>query len=907
MAETKIINLALAFYGGVSLAVYEAGVADELLRFLQFCREQQKEHNTNIPDIKLKVIAGSSAGGLAGVMLAAAYINSTDPTEHINEMRNIWFDVADFSTLQYKPSENILSLLNNNILEDKLDEYLQIDQENAENRKDDVKDIILKITGTNMQGLFDAIPVEDDFVKIDNYAKKTIPTTRYTEAFTFSHVDISDAVTIGDIRKKIAHASRVTSSFPVAFPPQNALSPTLSSGTIEDENDKSIHFWYCDGGVLDNKPLGYAIDEIETSPANGEWLFIFIDPQPEEDQKDKKEEADKWNKDDIDPAETLDTVLSIKSSETIYYDLGRIQQINNQVMQIRGVVSSIWPVLCNSSESTLAAIGNLREDVAASRMYRFLIDYIKCVTTIRRYSGKQPPSEPLNSLDSVQQEISNLIEPLNLIETIDSFISEIPADETELKGILSELKIDVSTEDVSKIIEEYNQLNDSNAADNPFNDYTETVKKIKKAQLCFRRITFWVEDDCNSATKVISDETWSAYIEAIDTLSELVKKLSREYNDINKKLLELFGKIHNSPDELCTKFVSYLLLSEAIHAASRVETRQLIDIVRIFHDNKKDERLAGALLAHFSAFLDKGWRKNDYLWGKLDARKTLKDKLRFDVSKSGDIIYPCFNVEFWKEYESRCKEYEQSIKEQYQLDEEENKLSNDYLQLEALPSSNIVTPVNGVLKTFGKLINKYKERPFFNVMDRLKVKSLLIPLRFILWLVLQATAQPKGNQSEGKVAARFRDFKYGFKHYMGFFAIGIVTGIFLTYFGPNFIPKVLDFIKGNFIDKSSEYIINPSSEWITRLLMPLLKLIIPSLINDQPKIELIQDFITFLSKPFLWIILIASTGKIIHYVTTLIKLIDRSLDKVFKFLKMAPTMIRRMVKKLKLWYRHKPQ
>lgn len=788
------INLALAFYGGVSLAVYEAGVADELLRFLQFCREQ-REQKHDIPDIKLNVIAGSSAGGLAGVMLAAAYINSVDPKDHLHKLRNMWLDVADVSTLQYKSGQDVCSLLNNNILEEKIDDYLKIPPKNAENRKDDVKDITLKITGTNMQGLFDAIPVEDDFVKVDSYAKKTIPTTRYTEAFTFSHVDISDAVTKGDIRKKIAHASRITSSFPVAFPPQNSLSPSFASGTIEDENDKSIHFWYCDGGVMDNKPLGYAIDEIETSAANGEWLFIFIDPQPEEDKTAKDAT---WNEKEIDPAETVAAFLSIKSSETIYYDLRRVQQLNNQVMQIRGVVCGIWPVLCDSSESTLAAIGKLRKDVAASRMYRFLKDYIKCVTTIRRYSQEPPAKNQLSRINSIQQEITNLIEPLNLIETIDSFIAEIPTVKTELEGILKGLKIHISTEEVSKIIEEYKQLKDSKAADNPFNDYTETVNKIKKAQLRFRRITFWVEDDCNSASKAISAETWVAYNEAIAALSELVKKLSREYNSINKKLLELFNKIHSSPDELYNKFVSYMLLSEAIHAASNVETRQLIDIVRIYHDNNENGRLAGALLAHFSAFLDNGWRKNDYLWGKLDARKALKTKLKKEEIKAEKpeiTIYPCFNDEFWREYDSFCDKHEkEDYDEQHRLDETK-KLKPDKLELDALPASNVILSVNGILKNAGKLTCKYKNRNFFKMLNSLHVEFFLILLRGAIKLISGITAK----------SSNLGNFMSQLKRKLGLLIV--ISGIAL-YLAPltvdNFIKLTMKEVHSPYLD----YVIN---------------------------------------------------------------------------------------------------
>ena len=276
--EMKKINLAMTFYGGVSLAVFEAGVAEEFLRFLQFCKGRKNQHkDLNNLDINIRVISGTSAGGLAAVLLSSALVNSKDPSGHIREMRRIWFDVADLSTLRYRRGQKVRSLLNNDVLEDEVIHFLQL-KEGKNGLSEDLK---ILITATNMQGFFDAVPVEHDFTATKEFAERAFSTTRHTEVFVFSEEDIKD----GDrqIKERIAKAARITSTFPVAFPPQFMLSPSFSKENIQwyEEMDKPLHFWYFDGGVLDNKPLGHAIDHMRSSRHEGDWWYFFVEPKPQ--------------------------------------------------------------------------------------------------------------------------------------------------------------------------------------------------------------------------------------------------------------------------------------------------------------------------------------------------------------------------------------------------------------------------------------------------------------------------------------------------------------------------------------------------------------------------------------------------------------------------------------------------
>ena len=59
------VNLGLTFYGGVSLAVFEAGIAYELVRAVQFSRAANR--SVEVPEIHVNVVTGTSAGGLAAM------------------------------------------------------------------------------------------------------------------------------------------------------------------------------------------------------------------------------------------------------------------------------------------------------------------------------------------------------------------------------------------------------------------------------------------------------------------------------------------------------------------------------------------------------------------------------------------------------------------------------------------------------------------------------------------------------------------------------------------------------------------------------------------------------------------------------------------------------------------------
>ncbi|HMK64342.1 MAG TPA: patatin-like phospholipase family protein, partial [Thermodesulfobacteriota bacterium] len=633
------IKIGLTFYGGVSLAVYEAGVAEEFIRFVQFCRTRGKTYlqRTNT-EVDIGVLSGSSAGGLASVMMSATLVNSQDPLRHIENMRRIWFDVADISNLRYQDKRNIRSFLDNDILEREIQDFLQLWDRSAEGLAG--KDLKMMLTGTNMQGLFDAIPIEEDFVPPDSFADKVFTTLRNTEVFEFSGAKIVEArESFGRvIRGRIAKTARITSSFPAAFPPQFASSPGFPDETLENLKD-SLSFWYFDGGVLDNKPLGHAIDHMESTDEEGLWWFCFVDPDPEKDQAKHPEWGNNPQK-PPDPATTLSTVLEVRGAETIYYDLRRIQKINHQVMQLNDLILLLWKHLCPARVPP-SQIKKLLEDleriVITARIHRFLPDYLRCLTMLRNCF-----KDLSDELGEKQEWVIKAVKPFDLKKMVSECRARITA------GLMLE---NLSAENRKGLSEKGREIEESPA----MKAYQEAIERVKEKQLFFREITFWVENDYVER-KQLSRETRESFDKAWHNFKKSMDLLIQAYDAVIGEI----QRIVRDPEQL-TAVICFLRINEALRAASGIETRQKIKVVKLYHNKKDYGSLAGACLGHFGGFLDEGWRKNDYLMGIRDTQEMLKGKMDRSV----------FSPDFWTEYERWHDQEDRRIQEKYRLSDKD--------------------------------------------------------------------------------------------------------------------------------------------------------------------------------------------------------------------------------------------
>lgn len=261
------IRFAIVMYGGVSLAIYINGVAQELLRLVRATAPAHTEGLRNgdelISDDRLgavegiyrelgcllggttrhdetfvprdvirtrfvvDVISGTSAGGINGIFLANALARHVD----MEELRTLWISEGEISKLlndaySVGDLENRLpiprqprSLLNSQRMYIKLLEALQ-DMKPfqpppaADGDSALVEELDLYVTATDLKGLLVKLKLADRIV----YERRYRSVFRFLHATKYGTGDSLNDFKAGNLPFH-AFAARCTSSFPVAFEP----------------------------------------------------------------------------------------------------------------------------------------------------------------------------------------------------------------------------------------------------------------------------------------------------------------------------------------------------------------------------------------------------------------------------------------------------------------------------------------------------------------------------------------------------------------------------------------------------------------------------------------------------------------------------------------------------------------
>jgi patatin-related protein len=268
MPRDREVRLGIVLYGGVSLAVYENGVAQELHRAIRGDGVYGLLKELIGSDIVVDIISGTSAGGVNGIMLGYALANK----RAFAPSADLWREQGDIqSLLRSEHDPNADSILDSGYYQDKLDNCFR-NALTPDASAPEIEELDLFITGTDANG--DIYTVYDD-------QGHAIDVKNHRALFKL-------AVRRGDRKNDLATAtpadlarlSRLTSCFPVAFEPVRI-----------DLDDEAFVRWgklrnpavYLDGGILNNKPFTSTIDAISRRAANRdvERFLIYVEPNPE--------------------------------------------------------------------------------------------------------------------------------------------------------------------------------------------------------------------------------------------------------------------------------------------------------------------------------------------------------------------------------------------------------------------------------------------------------------------------------------------------------------------------------------------------------------------------------------------------------------------------------------------------
>jgi patatin-related protein len=374
------LRLGLVCYGGSSLAIYMHGVTKELHRLVKAsvlrAAGEAPESASEQAYVKLldglvaaadgvdlrvivDVVAGTSAGGINGIYLAKALAGNRSQ----DGLRQLWFERGDMNELLDFPKKILgvplkfewkapflipralrRSPLRGNAMTKWLHDALTDMDKGA----------------PSPAGLTSLVPADNEldlFVTITDFYgyERSIALEwphwvhegRHRHALNFhyetnGHDDFSD-------NGGLAFAARTTSSFPAVFPPVSLADVRKATGETLDalrqrcfrlyalSGDDPDSTYFVDGGVLDNKPFGWAIDTIiERRPAEAEVdrKLLYIEPDPGgRALREGGESPDTLHA-------AVGALTTIPRSEPILDDLLVVQERNEQVLRIRDVIET---------------------------------------------------------------------------------------------------------------------------------------------------------------------------------------------------------------------------------------------------------------------------------------------------------------------------------------------------------------------------------------------------------------------------------------------------------------------------------------------------------------------------------------------------------------------------------------
>ncbi len=394
---THEIRLGVVMYGGVSLAVYMSGVARELFELVHAsrCAASHSTEPPSVPDpvavvpvvgtsnpalasvyrdalaamdaaqgrepgasrVSVDVIVGASAGGINGVYLAKA-LAAAAPTSVFDTLRDLWFEEASIPALidGLGPRPRVRALFDGTFMYTRLKQALDaVDAAaGAGPRTRLVDQLGLVVTATDLGGAPVRMRLADRVVKERDHK----------HAFEFR----LDRDEFGpEANPLLAFAARTTSSFPIAFAPtrvRDVDEPRVGEGPHAEHGRREAPdptragprpaWWrlfrrqpdpaapaheervFSDGGYLDNKPFGHAIDQLAASPADAGVTrkLLYIEPTPELDVR----------ADAIEPPNALANAASaftLARYETIRDDLARLAERNRLIERVRTLTAGL--------------------------------------------------------------------------------------------------------------------------------------------------------------------------------------------------------------------------------------------------------------------------------------------------------------------------------------------------------------------------------------------------------------------------------------------------------------------------------------------------------------------------------------------------------------------------------------
>lgn len=657
------IRIALVLYGGVSLAIYENGIT-------RCFYDLYKERGIFSTVLKLldsraviDVIAGTSAGGINGLALAAAIESGTE----FSPLSECWRRLGDLGTLMnhQEDPKNTDSILDGKYFLDELEKEFKILCTTTKSFSEYPGEMDVFITGTDLDGhtrkFRDNLGTEIN----DKEHRVVFHLQHRPDRKSLGNRRLSKSEVAEDEQAAVLSTiARITAGFPVAFTPiqgdallsnvQQALKESVHTVAEKDRAFITANS-FIDGGVLDNKPFGPALRAIFFRMPEGivDRRLFYIEPDPEPQVNPERGRDDKPTPFSV----ALASIVSIPGHESISDDLEKLLEHNERARWLKHMKDELCTVLERE-----AAIPSLSLKVYNKTR-------IDCIARSLALNTDVVPSATDYPVDTIQAAILDFFQEGlarrvgdNLEEFLDPF--DVVFHMRHTYYLLDELykEIELGEENpriktamilLGRIMRVYKIILDSMinlrdklaarameevtydlSVDKTLNEYIDFLRPTdnspwarllpdlkSKPYLASRQgseheflkncVLMCLRKELQSSSFI---RKGSSSLDSILTLlSDAAKDIFIECGDKYQKAYDCFRKID--------VYLYPIEFSNGIYDFDEVEFVRISPVdanVSLIKYADSHEKVAGDKLAHFSAFLRRDWRSNDILQGRLD-------------------------------------------------------------------------------------------------------------------------------------------------------------------------------------------------------------------------------------------------------------------------------------------------
>jgi len=584
--------------GGVSLCVWMGGVGLELDRL----RRDAEPLYAQLADLAhldpvIDVIAGTSAGGLNGTLLASAIAWDSD----LESLREVWLELGDLrALLQDMSTTNPRSLLKGDTF--LADAQSALQRVLSRSTTTPGPDADARQSGPPVHALITTTLATPVVHRSTDAVDAPIDESTHLGLFRFDEQGQGfggkDPTARSLALQELALAARSSASYPLAFEPSyvsiGSTGPTgVDMATIADFD---VSRYVLDGGLTDNEPIDEVLTAVADQPATGEVRRVVALVSPLAGGMAQAPSEPVPTKERPGPSvwEVIRQTIEVPRDQSIANTVAHLTKRSGQARRLQ---DARWDLFTTDPASPDALTQRAQALVATASTLLTTLD------ELRSTSSKEQRLRPGTTTPEERHARQNLLIVQDLLRRAlgalpDQDRAPVAGHRTAVSGALEYLgrgveptpatgdpPVNHANSVVAEAMDDLVLRVDPNAIDS---DITSRTPVANRDQLTRLRVEIRGIQALGSVVTATDPQStrpamWSAALVSLDVLQSVATD----------------GLTHNPQD------VDFVHLSADAPTAWG-------------NPMNANAKLTGIQVAHFGAFYAGSWRQNDWIWGRLD-------------------------------------------------------------------------------------------------------------------------------------------------------------------------------------------------------------------------------------------------------------------------------------------------